>query len=128
MADEATWRLTPERRARLRRSVDVSALERLLSRLPPKERPLMLLGFCRDPTAGETVEVLRAFGISDPELEELRQLAEHVPIPPDLAHPENDPDPNWTARLWQLTLRVPPPSDRELRALWEAVEPRPGAP
>jgi hypothetical protein len=122
MADESTWRLTPEQHVRLRRTVDVAVLERLLACLPASERPVTLLGFCSDPTPAEVLEVLRASGVSDTELDELRQLAEYVPLPPHLAHPENDPDPNWTAAPWHLVCQVSPPSDPELRALWEAVE------
>ena len=124
VADEFPWRVTPEQRARLRRSVDVSALERLLAYLPATERPVMLLGFCSDPTPAEALDALRTSGVSDAEFDELRRFAEYTPLPPHLAHPENVPDPNWTAPAWHLIFQVQPPDDPELRVLWEAVEPR----
>ena len=43
MTDDTTTRLTAQQRARLRRSVDATALERLLARVPDAERRLLLL-------------------------------------------------------------------------------------
>ena len=127
MAEEFSWQVTPEQRSRLRRSVDVPALERLLAYLPATERAVMFLSFCDDPTAAEALNALTASGADLTELEDLRRFAEYAPLPPHLAHPENDPDPNWTAPAWQLIFQVQPPDNPELRALWEAVEPRRGA-
>lgn len=127
MTDESTSPLTPEWRTRLRRSVDVPALERLLVYLPAAGRPVMILSFCEDPTPAEALDALRSSGVSDAECEELRRFAEYEPLPPHVAHPENDPDPHWTAPASHLIFQVQPPADPELRALWEAVEPRRGA-
>jgi hypothetical protein len=122
------WQLTPEQRDRLRDSVDTLALERLLDRLPTAaEQQLMLLSFYRNPTAAETADALGAAGVDDAELEDLRALADHTPLPPHLAHPENDFDPDWVAPTQMVTLALHAPDDPELRELWEAVEPRRGA-
>jgi hypothetical protein len=126
MADQPAWELTSEQRGRVRESVDVPALERLLASVPAAERAVVFLSFCADPAAEEGLDALRAAGVSETELEELRQLAQYEPLPPHLAHPENDPDPNWTAPAANLIFQLQPPEDAGLRALWEAVEPRHG--
>lgn len=125
MSDEVSWQLTPEQRARLRRTVSHAALERLLARLPAGARSLMFLGFCDDPTPAEALAALRDAHTGESELEEMRRFLEDTPLPPHLAHPENDPDPGWTAPALNMVFQVQPPDDPELRALWEAVEPRP---
>jgi hypothetical protein len=127
MTDASVEPLTDEQRARLRRSVDPEALERLLARAPKAERALVLLGFYAEPTAAETLDALRAAGTSAGELEELRQLAEGVPLPPNLAHPENDPDPDWATSTWFVHLDLETASEPELRVLWESAEPSRGA-
>jgi hypothetical protein len=127
MTDESFARLTDDQRPRLRRSVDPEALERLLARVPKGERALVLLGFYTDPTAVETMDALRGAGISETEIDELRPFAEYAPLPPHLAHPESDPDPDWVAPTWPVQLSLQPLGDQELRMLWEAVEPSRGA-
>jgi hypothetical protein len=117
------FHLTYEQRARLRPSVDAPALERLLDRLPAAaERQLMLLSFYMEPTAAEALDALGSAGVDDAELEDLRALANHTPLPPHLAHPENDVDPDWVAPTHTVNLAVEAPEDPELRALWKAVE------
>ena len=123
MTEDSFGRLTDDQRVRLRRSVDPDALERLLARVPRAERALVLLGFCEELTAPETLDALRAAGTSETEIDELRPFAEYAPLPPHLAHPENDPDPDWIAPTWPVHLSLQPPGDPELRVLWDAVEP-----
>lgn len=123
MGEDLTGQLTPAQRVRLRRTVNVPALERLLARLSAKARPLVFLGFCEDPTPSEALAALGAADSSEAELEEARWFLEYTPLPPHLAHEENDPDPNWTAPALNMVFQVQPPDDPELRALWEAVEP-----
>lgn len=126
MTDAAVERLADDQRARLRRSVDPEALERLLARLPKAERALVLLGFYAEPTAAETLEALRAAGTSERELDELRPFAEYVPLSPHLAHRENDLDPDWIAPTWFVHLALERPSEQEIGVLWEAAEPSRG--
>jgi hypothetical protein len=123
MSDSSPRPLTPEERGRLRRSVDAAALERLLERLPKGHRPLTLLHFYELPTAAEVLDALRAAGADEAELAAVRPFAEYAPLPPHLAHPENDPDPRWVPAVWPVALSIDPPADPEVRAMWEAAEP-----
>jgi hypothetical protein len=127
MSDSSSRPLTEEERGRLRRSVDAAALERLLARLPQGDRPLMLLYFYELPTASEVLDALRAAGADEAELAAVRPFAEYAPLPPHLAHPENDPDPSWVPPIWPVSISIEPPADPEVRAMWEAAEPPRGA-
>ena len=127
MADDSFERLTNDQRARLRRSVDPDALERLLRRVPKSERELVQLSFYTKPTATEALDALTSAGTGDAELDAIRPFAEYAPLPPHLAHPENDPHPDWVAPTWPVHLSLQPPGDPELRMLWDAAEPSRGA-
>ena len=127
MTEDSFVRLTDDQRVRLRRSVNPVALERLLASMPRAERPLVLLSFCADVAASEMLDALRAAGISETEIRELRPFADYAPPPPHLAHSENDLDPDWVAPRWPVHLSLQPPNDPELRVLWGAVEPSRGA-
>jgi hypothetical protein len=122
MSDDSPRRLSPEERSRLRPSLNLDALERLLQRVPPNVRAITLLHFYEAPTAREALDALEASGLEDYEFGDLRALADHVPLPPHLAHPENDLDPDWVPPVHPVYLSIDPPDDPELRALWDAVE------
>jgi hypothetical protein len=122
MSDASSTSLTPEERGRLRPGLNLVALERLLAAVPPHLRAITLLHFYELPTASEALHALEASGVEEYEFQELRALAEHVPLPPHLSHSENDPDPDWVPPVHSVQLSIDPPDDAELRALWEAVE------
>src|SRR4051794_8643808 len=73
--EDSSRPLSPEERARLRPTVIIEALERLLSCTPAVDRPAVLLGFYEHPTALELLGVLRASGVDEGELLELREMA-----------------------------------------------------
>jgi hypothetical protein len=117
-------RLTAEERARLRPSVEVAALERLLARLPPEARRLLLLHFAR----ARTLEDFRAALADSGDPEALRDLERFLaePPPPAEVHPATEPGtvsyvPLPTDDLYANV--SPPEDDPELRALWDAIEP-----
>ena len=78
--------LTPEQRSRLRPTVDVETLERLLGRLSPEWHPFVLLLCDRAPTqeqwttvfpdAAHGVRVISDVHLRDPALEALWQAVE----------------------------------------------------
>ena len=127
MSDPAPPPVSSKDRARLRPSVDVAALERLIAQQPLSARSLTLLAFYAQPTAGEVLTALLAAGADEGALSTLRAFAAYAPVPPHLAHPENDPDPTWMAPVWAVDLAAELPEEPRLRALWEAVEPKRGA-
>jgi len=96
MSDPAPPPVSSRDRARLRPSVDVAALERLIAQQPLSARSLTLLAFYAQPTAGEVLTALLAAGADEGALSTLRAFAAYAPVPPHLAHPENDPiRPGW---------------------------------
>jgi hypothetical protein len=116
--------LTPSERARLRRTVDVAALERCLVYVSPPSRGIVIVGFYEFPTAAEALEALRADGSVPDAIEFFQSIVDNPPQPPHLAHPENDYDPHWVPPEPNLMFQLSPPDDPELRRLFEAVESR----
>jgi hypothetical protein len=116
--------LTPLERARLRTTVDVAALERYLVHVPPPSRGVAIVGFFEFPTPAEVLEALRADGSVPDAIEFFQSLIDNPPLPPRLAHPENDVDPDWTPPEANPVFNVTAADDSELRPLWEAIEPR----
>src|SRR5436305_3088446 len=102
MSDPAPPPVSSRDRARLRPSVDVAALERLIAQQPLSARSLTLLAFYAQPTAGEVLTALLAAGADEAALSTLRAFAAYAALPPHLAHPENDPDPTWMAPVWAV--------------------------
>jgi hypothetical protein len=99
--------LTPEQRARLRPSVDVAALERLLAAVPPESRLAVVTACVRTPTR----EDLLALGFDVPDLTEAPALM--LGEQPDLRFL---PEASYDAILHF--------DDPVLAALWAAVEPQ----
>jgi hypothetical protein len=102
--------LSPQERAKLRPSIDVPALERLLARAPQESRSLILLACARDITDAD----LRAVGVDPAELHPATAL------PPEL--PRRG-DPHRIAfipvRSKDLILSF---NDADLQRLWQDVE------
>ena len=129
-SDRAPAGLSAEERARLRPGVDAAALERLLARLPDEAaRRAAVLHFAREVTLEDVRALLAEAGETDALRDLERSLAEPPPRSP--LHPARGPG-TVAYRVvptdW-FGIRVSPPEDPALRALWEAVEPGgPGGP
>lgn len=118
--------LTPSERARLRTTVDVAALECYLVHVPPPSGGIVIVGFYEFPTPEEALAALRADGTVPEAIEFFQSMVGNPPLPPHLAHPENDYDPHWVPPEPNLMFQLSPPGEPELRRLFEAVEPRGG--
>jgi hypothetical protein len=116
--------LTPSERARLRTTVDVAALERYLVYVPPPSRGIIIVGFYEFPTSAEVLAALRADGTVPDAIEFFQSMVDNPPLPPHLAHPENDYDPHWVPPEPNLVFQLSPPETPELRKLWELIEAR----
>jgi hypothetical protein len=92
--------------------------------MPDNMRALLILHFCIERTATETLDAMRTAGVSEADLEDMGAFA--TPLPPHLAHPENDFDPDWVPPVRSVDLEVQPPADPALLELWTAVEPSRG--
>ena len=123
--DESGVRITRDERARLRISVDVPALERLLAATRADERHATFVHFVRTVTADDIREFHRANGDSAARAEFERALAAPPPVPD--VHPVDPGNPYSLAFIPLATdvfvLEMEPPKDRVMRALWDAVEP-----
>jgi hypothetical protein len=129
MMDEFSEPLTLAERARLRPTADPGALERYLARIPSFLRAVTVLSFAARRSPTEVRDALEAAGELTEQIQALLQpFIDYRPMPPHLAHPENEPDDAWEPREWEdvMFLSVEPPADdAELTALWRAIEQRP---
>jgi hypothetical protein len=89
--------LTAEQRTRLRPTIDVTALERLLAALPPESRLPVILACVRMPTRAELTEI----GFEVPDTSALALLP---PASFDMAVRIDDPA---LAALWAAVERQP---------------------
>jgi hypothetical protein len=123
--DESGVRITREERARLRISVDVPALERLLSATPSTDRYVTFVHFVRAVTADDIREFHRANGDPVGLAEFERTLAAPGSVPDVL--PENQGHTNSLPFVViptdNFVLDIEPPREPAMRALWDAVEP-----
>lgn len=123
--------LTPAERARLRPTVDVSALERFLVAIPEEVRPgvrhAVVLHFSRDVTMADIRDFFVAVG-NDDAVEAMGRAiaAEPADHPKPEAHPSSQPG----ALAFQpipttdQIFSMEPPTSPRLRALWDAIEPQ----
>jgi hypothetical protein len=112
--------LTPAERARLRPSVDVSALERFLAEIPDDVRPgvqtAVVLHFSRNVTMADIRDFLNAMGSDDAADAVDRAIATKAPEkPPPVADGPEAP------RNELFTMEAP--KSPRLRELWNAIEP-----
>jgi hypothetical protein len=121
MAESA---LTPTERARLRSTVDVSALERFLAAIPEDVRPgvqsAVILHFSRAVTMADIRDFLLAVGNDDTAAAVDRAIAtqpsaEPGPVSQEPHSPKSE------------SFTMEPPKSRRLRALWDAIEPQQSA-
>jgi hypothetical protein len=120
--------LTPTELARLRRSVDPSALERWLSVSGGELRRAIIAHFAETITEDDLRVTRAECGASAEEMAELElMLAEPPPPPEPMRYPAADAPEGAVAFQFiptsQLVLFVEPPEDPALRALWDAIEP-----
>jgi hypothetical protein len=112
--------LTPAERARLRPTVDVSALERFLAEIPEEVRPgvqsAVVLHFSRTVTMADIRDFLRAVGNDDTAAAMDRAIATQPAKEPGI------PDESISAKSDVFTME--PPQSPQLRALWDAIEPQ----
>jgi hypothetical protein len=112
--------LTPAERARLRPTVDVSALERFLAEIPEEVRPgvqsAVVLHFSRTVTMADIRDFLRAVGNDDTAAAMDRAIATQPAKEPGI------PDEPIPAKSDVFTME--PPQSPQLRALWDAIEPQ----
>jgi hypothetical protein len=123
--------LTAAERARLRGSVDVSALERFLAAIPAEVRPgvqrAAVLHFSRDVTMADIRDFFTAVGSDDAAEAMGRAIAAE---PDDLPKPEIHPPARPGALAFQpipttdQIFTMEPPKGPRLRALWDAIEPQ----
>lgn len=126
---EGSEPLTWFERARLRRSVNVSALERWLTATDGSLRRSYIAHFASEVTPDDLRASHRELGSTEEALSELeRTLA--APPPPE-GEPVRAPGGNARERpltfrfipTQQLIVQFTPPDDPSLRALWDAIEP-----
>jgi hypothetical protein len=113
--------LTPAERARLRPTVDVSALERFLAEIPDDVRPgvqsAVVLHFSRAVTMADVRDFLLAVGNDDTAAAVDRAIATQPAAEPGpVADEPNAPN----SELFSME----PPTSPRLRALWDAIEPQ----
>jgi hypothetical protein len=111
--------LSPAERARLRPSVDVSALERFLGEIPEEVRPgvksAVVLHFSRAVTMADMRDFLLAVGNDDTAAAVDRAIA---------TRPAQEPGPTADEAIPPKKFSMEPPESPELRALWDAIEPQ----
>jgi len=111
--------LTPAERARLRPTVDVSALERFLDAIPDNVRPsvqsAVVLHFSRTVTMRDIRDFLNAMGSDDAAAAVDRAIATKPSREPP-ALPDDSVPPNEEA------FTMEPPQSPRLRKLWDAIE------
>jgi hypothetical protein len=115
--------LSAAERARLRSSVDVSALERFLAEIPEEVRPgvqnAVVLHFSRAVSMADIRDFLLAVGNEDTAAAVDRAIAIHPT-------PEPGPDSHESTPA-NKEFSMEPPTSPRLRALWDAIEPPPPA-
>jgi hypothetical protein len=120
-SDRPVPALTPAERARLRPSVDVNALERFLAEIPEDVRPgvktAVVLHFSQSVTMADIRDFLRAVGNDHTAAAVDRAIATQPAKEPGAIPDEPKP-----AKSDVFTME--PPESPQLRALWEAIEPR----
>lgn len=120
---EAFHLLSPEDRARLRRTVDAAALERFLASIPPDIRRIAVLTFVRQRTAEDLRILNRELG-DEQSLAELESLLEQPTQPPLPPHPVPPGSLSYVpAESMSFVVQLEPPREPELLALWRRIEP-----
>jgi hypothetical protein len=111
--------LTPAERARLRPTVDVSALERFLAEIPEDVRPgvqsAVVLHFSRAVTMADIRDFLNAVGNDDAAAAVDRAIATRPAVEPGPV--SQGPTPTKSEAF-----SMEPPTSPRLRALWDAIE------